>query len=103
MKKKEVRFDSQKENTFKELAGVLRESGYTVRREKLKRGPGWRVLSGVCRAHSSRLIFVDRRLSQDDQISFLVARLSELNLPIPGAHQALPSTVPSTLPSTQAA
>jgi hypothetical protein len=82
-KSKALRFDTQKENLFKELTVILHSSGYTVRREKLKSGHGWRVLSGSCRSQASKLIFVDKRMSQDDQIEFLVARLSDLKLSIP--------------------
>ncbi len=72
--------DPKKESHFKELVGMLGAAGYVVRREKLRQGPGWKVVSGSCRALSSRLIFVDPRLPQDEQILFLKARISELNI-----------------------
>lgn len=45
--------------------------GFKVRREELKRGPGWNVSNGSCRKIDEQLIFVDRRSSIDDQIGFL--------------------------------
>jgi hypothetical protein len=63
--------DPQKEATFKSLVDRLLEKGYIVRREKLKRGLGWKVYSGACRSNEQRIIFVDQRLSQDEQISFV--------------------------------
>jgi len=84
---KPVSKDPQKECIFKGLSDLLGSAGFAVRREKLKRGPGWRVVSGMCRAvdknaRVQRLIFVDRALSQDDQIAFLLGRIAELNVPV---------------------
>lgn len=72
--------DQKKEGTFKELSERLRSAGYEVRRERLKTGHGWKAVSGSCRAEQVSYIFVDSRLSQDDQIVFLRARLRELKL-----------------------
>jgi hypothetical protein len=74
--------DHDKEVLFKVLAGVLERAGYTVRREELKRGPSWSVHSGVCRALDQRLIFVDRRITQDDQVALLSSYLTRLSLTI---------------------
>jgi hypothetical protein len=86
---KPVSRDPEKESTIRGLAEILGSAGFAVRREKLKRGPGWRVVSGMCRAIDKnatvqRLIFVDRALSQDDQIAFLLGRIAELNVPVGG-------------------
>lgn len=69
--------DPAKEKLFRELSDQLSKQGYTVRREKLRQGYGWKVVSGSCQALGERMIFVDQRLSQDDQISFLKSHLSE--------------------------
>jgi len=74
--------DPAKESHFRELAATFKNAGYTVRREKLKAGPGWKVVSGSCRANDQKLIFVDPRLSQDDQILFLKARASSSGVAI---------------------
>ena len=84
---KSVSRDPEKECVLKGLSAALQGAGYAVRREKLKRGPGWRVVSGMCRALDQnaapqRLIFVDRALSQDDQISFLVGRINDLEVSV---------------------
>ena len=61
----------------------LQQGGFTVRREELKRGPGWRAVSGVCRANDRRFIFVDRHLTYDDQILFLASKIGEHGVVIP--------------------
>lgn len=72
--------DPKKECLFKELSGVFKEAGVLVRREKLKTGPGWKVISGACRVENQSMVFVDPRLPQDDQILFLRARAQELGV-----------------------
>ncbi len=72
--------DPKKETVFKELCSKFESAGLTVRREKLKQGPGWKVVSGACRANNQRLVFVDPRLTQDDQILFLRSRAKALGL-----------------------
>ena len=71
-KRKPITVDPKKESIIKELASLVESNGYTLRREQLKQGAGWKVMSGSCRFNNNKLIFVDRRLSQSDQISFLV-------------------------------
>lgn len=66
---------------YKELVNHLEQLDYIVRREELKRGHCWRVLSGACRSLSQNLIFVDSRLSPDDQVSFLASKLAEIQEP----------------------
>jgi hypothetical protein len=82
VKKKTIGPDPKKELVFKGLSRVLQDAGFEVRREKLRQGHGWRVISGACRHEQRNLIFVDRKLSQDDQISFLRAKCSALNVEV---------------------
>lgn len=70
--------DPEKEGAIKQLAEQLADFGYTVRRERLKQGHGWKVVSGSCRLRDDRYIFVDPRLTQDEQILFLQGRIAEL-------------------------
>ena len=72
--------DPEKDAIFRDLSLELSRAGYQVRREKLKRGHGWKVVSGSCRALENNLIFVDQRLTQDEQIQFLRSKISELGL-----------------------
>ena len=74
-KRRTLPVDSKKENIIKELGGLLETRGFLVRREHLKQGIGFKVMSGTCRANDRRLILLDRRLPQNEQISFLVGRL----------------------------
>ncbi|MBX7145060.1 MAG: hypothetical protein K1X79_11460 [Oligoflexia bacterium] len=75
--------DPEKERKFKKLSELLSAGGYTVRREKLKQGHGWKVVSGACTALGQRLVFVDQRMSQDDQLAFLrnIAQTAGIQLP----------------------
>ena len=94
VKKIKVVRDPEKEKVFRSLSEELAQKGYTVRREKLKQGFGWKVVSGSCQAMGQRMIFVDQRLPQDDQITFLRSQLQTLENPIeqqPEAAAALPA------------
>ena len=72
--------DPEKERVFRLLVDILTASDYVVRREKLKQGLGWKAISGACQLESDKLIFVDRRMPQDDQIDFLVSKVQSLGL-----------------------
>lgn len=61
----------EKENRIKELCLNLRAAGVVVRREELKRGHGWRAVSGNCRLNQEPIVFVDRRSSLEEQLAFL--------------------------------
>lgn len=63
---------------YKELVGKLEGLGYVVRREELKRGHCWRVLSGMCRSLTQRFIFVDSRLNPEEQVAFLSAKMADI-------------------------
>ena len=75
--------DPKKEELFEQLVSVLESLGISVRRAELKSGAGWKVLSGSCRVHEQAIIFIDRRMPQDEQISLLVERLVILKSQIP--------------------
>jgi len=71
---------------YKEMVAQLEQLGFTVRREELKRGHCWKVVSGSCRSLSQRFIFVDSRLAPQDQLSFLEAKIldvkAEMDTPV---------------------
>lgn len=79
-RKKAPEKDAKKESIFKDLALVLESAGYVVRREKLKTGYGWKVLSGQCKCDDNKYIFVDSQLPQDDQIDFLMQKMQSLGI-----------------------
>ena len=81
-KKKVSTYNPQSDKIINELANVLTNSGYEVRREKLKQGYGWKVLSGACQLEQKELIFVDRKLPQEEQISFLIGKMLSLQVPV---------------------
>ncbi len=71
-------FDGKKEANIRGLISDIEALGVQVRREELKRGLGFRVMSGRCRAFDKAMIFLDRRLSQDEQIDFLKTQAAAL-------------------------
>jgi hypothetical protein len=79
--KRQVR-DPEKERIFKRLSQLLHNYGYTVRREKLKQGFGWKVVSGSCVVETRKLVFVDSRMSQEDQVTFLLTVIRRAKLAV---------------------
>ncbi len=77
--------DPKKEIIFRLLARQLEGQGFDVRRELLRQGHGWKVSSGSCSADGKRYLFVDRRLTQDEQISFLLNQINDMNIEMPEA------------------
>jgi hypothetical protein len=69
--------DPKKDSIFRQLVAAFAKKGVTVRREKLKAGPGWKAVSGSCRALDAKYLFVDPRMPQDDQILFVKARAAQ--------------------------
>ena len=108
MKKKSPRstsrkntWDPQKDNIFKQLADIMLSQGYAVRREELKQGHGWKVASGSCRLDQQRLIFVDRKRPQDDQIAFLAQRMKSAGIQISDEQLAsIPEKIQQMLTAT---
>lgn len=76
-KSSRLAWSKDQEALYKELNDRLEVIGFIVRREELKRGHCWKVLSGSCRSQSQRLVFIDSRLSPDDQIAFLQSKIAE--------------------------
>lgn len=61
-----------------ELSRQLTTRGVVVRREKLRQGPGWKVLSGSCRLNRDRLLFIDKSLPLQEQVDLLSAAIAQL-------------------------
>ena len=80
-KKAPLAAKDQKKEMYLRCLGLLLEShGIKVRREHLKRGHGWKVVSGVCSVEGERLLFVDRGMSQDEQLDFVLSRISAMGI-----------------------
>ncbi len=79
-KRKAIRpaWTQDQEYRYKTLVAQLESQGFLVRREELKRGHCWKVISGSCRSLSQKLVFVDSRLAPNDQIGFLEATIAEI-------------------------
>lgn len=99
-RKKVITYDPQKEKIINMLSSILDDAGFHVRREKLKQGYGWKVLSGSCCLERQDLIFVDRRLPQDEQLSFIVSKIIALKIDIkPESLLGLPEKLVNQLKS----
>jgi len=73
--------DPKKDAIFRALSEVLLEKARVkVRREKLKQGHGWRAISGACRLDDTTIVFVDSKLNQDEQVEFLLTKLTSLEV-----------------------
>lgn len=70
-------WSKEQEASYKEAIEELEKLGYDVRREELKRGHGWKAMSGSCRSAGQRIIFVDNRLTPAEQVAFLTFKLEE--------------------------
>lgn len=86
--------EQKKESVYRQLSKILEAAGVKVRREKLRQGPGWRAHSGACMADKTPLLFVDSRLTTDDQVNFLIGEIRERKVqPSAESMAALPETV----------
>ena len=70
-----VSWTKDQESKYKGLVSELQTRGFVVRREELKRGHCWKAQSGVCRSLTEKLIFIDSRLSAEDQVAFLAGQI----------------------------
>jgi hypothetical protein len=66
------------DSNLKLLIDSLKERGWVVRREKLSRGPAFRVKSGFCKLFGERVLFLDRELPVRQQQAFLQEFLAGL-------------------------
>ncbi len=60
---------------IREISAQLRDHGYTVRREALRRGHGFRVRSGECRLYKDKVILIDSTLTPQEQLALLKGSL----------------------------
>ena len=71
-------WSSEQERRYKELVIQLEAGGIKVRREELKRGHCWKAQSGACRSLGEKFVFIDSRLSADDQVAFLAGQVRDV-------------------------
>ena len=72
---KKSKAQSEGEKQLRSLQKVFEGRGIHVRREKLCAGPAFKVKSGDCFFSGERIIFVDLRLSSEQQLSVLIEYL----------------------------
>lgn len=74
--------EREEELQVKKLVELFNRRGWSVRREKLSRGSSFRVKSGNCLFSGQNLVFVDRRLPVQQQLSVLIDYALELDFKI---------------------
>jgi len=62
------------------MSEVIEATGVTVRREKLSRGPAYKVRSAGCQFLGDNVIFVDKGLPEDQQVAVMLNYLIELDV-----------------------
>ncbi len=82
-------WSKEQEHRYRELLVQLESRGFIVRREELKRGHCWKVVSGSCRSFGHNYVFVDSRLAPQDQVSFLEATLAEVEDALPRTEESV--------------
>ena len=64
-------FEKECESRIRSIIKELAHEGVIVRREKLTRGPSFKVQSGTCNLSGKRTVFVDKRLPVEQQLQTL--------------------------------
>lgn len=77
MAKVKSKAEKDREAQIKRLVSILKNQGVIVRREKLTRGVSFRVKSGSCMFSGENIVFVDKRMSSEQQLSILREFCSE--------------------------
>jgi hypothetical protein len=76
VKEEPVRGAAAQQALLEELKELATRLGFEVRQERLLREVGYRVRSGSCRVHQTRVILLDRVLPVSAQIDILVEELA---------------------------
>ncbi len=63
---------AEDEKNIKTLIKILKQHDLDIRREKLMRGDAFRVKSGACNFKDKQLIFIDKRMPADQQLSAII-------------------------------
>ena len=71
-----IKDQSKKLKILSDLLRRTQELGFQVRREKLKQGHGWRCMSGACVLKGQKVLFLDTKVSLDEQIFFVSSWLA---------------------------
>jgi hypothetical protein len=88
-----MKITADEDTNLKLLIESLKELGWVVRREKLTRGPSYKVKSGSCKLFGDKVVFIDRQLPVPQQHAFLEEFLAELK-PAIGIASGLSSVIP---------
>lgn len=75
--KKNSAFERECELKIRELIKEFKSLGVVIRRENLTRGPSFKVRSGRCSLTGRQVLFVDRRLPAEHQLTLLRDELGQ--------------------------
>lgn len=73
-------FERECEQKIRKIISKSNELGISVRREKLTRGPSFRVKSGKCVLTGKRTVFIDRRLPVEQQLNILLEEVNNASV-----------------------
>ena len=100
MAKKKTEAEKEELRQIKALIELFETKGITVRRENLSRVPSFKVKSGECLLTGENILFLDKRLPNDQQISVLVDYLFDSDIAMsPEEIQAFPKQLKSLIES----
>lgn len=92
------------ERQFRQISELFTSRGIQVRREKLSRGPAFRVKSGDCALAGDNYIFVDRRLPLEQQAAVLIDYIPAIRSSITEAElEALPQSARALMEAAHSA
>lgn len=99
--------DKEKEQQIQLIISLIQSAGVEVRRERLKRGASWSVQGGAAAVYGKPVLFLDRHLSKDDQLDFLIGQfqneLKALGVSLENAKSEEVETLPDSLKTLLAA
>jgi hypothetical protein len=86
--------DKQDEQQLRFISKIFERNEIVVRRENLSRGHSFRVKSGDCLHDGKQVLFVDKRLPLQQQLSVMLDYLLDFNFPLSDDEvSSLPSQV----------
>lgn len=85
------------ERDLKTLSRLLKARGLTVRREKLVRGSAFRAKSGRCQVFGEAVVFLDKALPAEQQLSLLLDFMVERRIDLSEGDLSELSPIPRTL------
>lgn len=80
MRQGEKEVERERRAKLRQIIRDLAEAGIEVRREELLRGPAYRVRSGNCLLSGKITLFIDARLTTEQQLTLLIDYMQDNTL-----------------------